>query len=54
MQKIHMKNKKREGLGLNPFGDPQAFMEYSNDIQYVYKNIENYNPDKKRKVLIIF
>ena len=29
-------------------------MEYSNDIQDVYKNTEDYNPDKKRKVLIIF
>ena len=29
-------------------------MEYSNDIQGVYKNIEDCNPDKKRKVLIVF
>ena len=29
-------------------------MEYSNDTQDVYKNIEDYNPIKKRKVLIIF
>ena len=29
-------------------------MEYSNDMQDVYKNIEHYNPIKKRKVLIIF
>ena len=29
-------------------------MEYSNDIQDVYKNIEDDNPIKKRKVLIIF
>ena len=29
-------------------------MEYSNDVQNVYKNIEDYNPDKKRKVLIVF
>ena len=29
-------------------------MEYSNDMQDVYKNIEDYNPMKKRKVLIIF
>ena len=28
-------------------------MEYSNDIQDVYKNIEDYNPRKKRKVLIV-
>ena len=29
-------------------------MEYSNDMQDVYKNIEDYNPVKKRKVLIVF
>ena len=29
-------------------------MEYSNDMQDVYKNIEDNNPIKKRKVLIIF
>ena len=59
MQKIHMKNyqyliNKREKVGINHFNDPKAFMEYSNDMQDVYKNIEDYNPIKKRKVLIIF
>ena len=29
-------------------------MEYSNDMLDVYKNIENCNPDNKRKVLIVF
>ena len=29
-------------------------MEYSNDMLNAYKNIENYSPDKKRKVLIVF
>ena len=29
-------------------------MEYSNDVQDVYKNIEDYNIGKKRKVLIVF
>ena len=45
---------KREKVGLDHFNDPKAFMEYSNDMQDVYKNIEDYNPIKKRKVLIIF
>ena len=43
---------KREKKGLNHFNDPKAFMEYSNDMQDVYKNIEDYNPIKKRKELI--
>ena len=29
-------------------------MEYSNDMHDVYKNIADYNPGKKRKVLIVF
>ena len=29
-------------------------MEYSNGMQDVYKNIEDYNPGKKRKILIVF
>ena len=45
---------KLEKVGLNQFNDPKAFMEYSNDMQDVYKNIEDYNPIKKRKILIIF
>ena len=28
-------------------------MEYSNDMSDVYKNIEDYNPDNKRKLLIV-
>ena len=45
---------KREKVGLDHFDDPKAFMEYSNDMQVVYKNIEDYNPIKKCKVLIVF
>ena len=46
--------KKREKIGLDHFKDPKAFMEYSNDMEDVYKNIENYNPGKKRRILIVF
>ena len=45
---------KREKLGLDHFNNPIAFTKYSNDMLDVYKNIEDYNPNKKRKVLIIF
>ena len=30
------------------FSDPKAFIEYSNDTQDVYKNIEDYNLGTKR------
>ena len=45
---------KRESIGLKHFNDPKAFIEYSNDMQDVYKNIDEYNPGKKRKILIVF
>ena len=45
---------KGEKVGLDHFKDPKAFMECSNDMEDVYKNIENYNPGKKRKILIVF
>ena len=34
--------------------DPEAFIEYSNDMQDVYKNIEGYSLGKKHEVLIVF
>ena len=45
---------KRKKVRLDHFKDPRAFMEYSNDMQNVYENIEDYNPGKKRKILIVF
>ena len=45
---------KREKVGSDHFKDPKGFMEYSNDMEDVYKNLENYNPGKKRKILIVF
>ena len=34
--------------------DSKAFIEHSNDMNDIYKNIEEYNPNKKRKISIIF
>ena len=31
---------KREDVGINHFKEPKAFIDYSNDIHYVYKNID--------------
>ena len=45
-------NKKRTGL--KHFNDPKAFIEYSNDMQDVYNNINEYNINKERKILIVF
>ena len=45
---------KRESVGWKHFDDPNAFIEYSNDMQDVYTNIDEYNVDKESKVLILF
>ena len=45
---------KRESTGLKHFNDPKAFIEYSNDMHDVYKNVNDYDLDKKNKILIVF
>ena len=52
--KYQFLSKKRENTGLKHFNDPTAFIEYSNDMQYVYKNIDEYNIDKERKMFFSF
>ena len=45
---------KRESTGLKYLNDSKAFIEYSNDLDDIYQNIEEYNPNKKLKILIVF
>ena len=45
---------KRQSKFLKHFNDSKAFIEYSNDMNDIYKNIEGYNPSKKREILIVF
>ena len=45
---------KRERVDINHFNDPKAFIEYSDDMHDVYKNIGEYNPDKGNNMLIVF
>ena len=45
---------KREKVGLNHYDDPKAFIEYSDDMEDVYKNIKEYNLGKNLIVLIAF
>ena len=41
-------------MRINHVNDSKAFIEYSNDMCDVYKNINYYNPDKENKILIVF
>ena len=45
---------KREQAGIKNLNDPHAFIEYSNDMNDVLEDINNYNKNRDKKVLIIF
>ena len=44
----------REKIGMENLKNPKAFTDYSQTIDNVLENLEDYNPTKKRKVLIVF
>ena len=45
---------RKEKVGIKNLKNPKAFTDYSKTIDDVYENLENHNPTKKRKVLIVF
>ena len=45
---------KRKSTGLKHLKNSKAIIEYSNAMDNIYKNIEEYNPNKKQKILIVF
>ena len=45
---------KSENAGMKNLDNPSAFIEYSNTMDDSYNNIDDYNPKRKRKVLIVF
>ena len=45
---------KREQAGIKNLNDPHAFIEHSNDMNDVLDDINNYNKNRDKKVLIIF
>ena len=46
--------KGREKVGIENLKNLKAFIVYSQTIDDVYENLEDYNPTKKRRVLIVF
>ena len=46
--------KKREYVGIKHVNNPNAFIECSNTMDDVYENIHDYNPNRRRKILIVF
>ena len=45
---------KREQAGIKNLDDPIAFIEYSDDVDDVLDDINNYNKNRDKKVLIVF
>ena len=46
--------KNRENAGIKHLNDLKAFIEYSNTMNDVHENIDLYNPNRRRKILIVF
>ena len=45
---------KGEKVGIKHFKDPKAFVEYDIDINNILNNIDGYNIDKDREILVVF
>ena len=45
---------KREQAGIKILNDPHAFIEYSDDMNDVPDDINNYNKNRDKKILIVF
>ena len=46
--------KKRENAEIKYLNDSNAFIECSSTMDDIYGNIDDYNPNRKRKILIVF
>ena len=44
----------REKAGIKNYNDPNAFIEYSNTMDDIFSNIDDYNTKMKRRILIVF
>ena len=45
---------KSEDVGMKHLNNPNGFIECSDTMDDVYENINDYNPSRKRKILIVF
>ena len=44
----------RKNAGIKNYNDPNAFIEYSNTMDDVFENIDDYKTKMKRRILIVF
>ena len=52
--KYQFLTEKCENAGIKNLNDPSAFIVYSNTMDDVCNNIDDYNPKRNRKILIVF
>ena len=52
--KYQLSINKRWSTDLKYLNDSKAFIKYLNDMDDIYRNIKEHNPQKKRKILIVF
>ena len=52
--KYQFLNEKRENAGIKNYNNPSAFIEYPNTMDDVYSNIDDCDPKRERKMLIVF
>ena len=46
--------KKCVNVGIKHYNDPNGFIECSNTMDDVYENINDYNPIRERKKIVVF
>ena len=46
--------KKSKDAKIKHCNHPNAFVECSNTMRYVYQNTDDYNPSRKRQILVVF
>ena len=46
--------KKCEDVGMKHLNDPKSIIEHSNTMDDIFNNIDDCNPTKKRRILIVF
>ena len=44
----------KDNVGIKKLKNQKAFIDYSQTIADVYENLEDYNPTKKRRLLLVF
>ena len=44
---------RKESIGLKRYNNSKPFVDYLNDVDDIYKDIEGHNPNKSRKILIV-